>query len=104
MQPLGAIPTADLRNDLRRALEGVPDGGFTDPLITAGGVQVIHLVDRIPEGYQPFEEVEEDIKRRMSADSYQSQSQAFVEKLKEEYLVEIDQKQLDHILAMVETL
>jgi parvulin-like peptidyl-prolyl isomerase len=104
VQPLGAIPAADLRNDLRRALEGVPDGGFTDPLITAGGVQVIHLVKRIPEGYQPFEEVEEDIKRRMSADSYQAQSQTFVEKLKEEYLVEIDQRQLDHILAMVETL
>ena len=104
VQPLGAIPAADLRNDLRRALEGVPDGGFTEPLTTAGGVQVIHLVKRIPEGYQPFEEVEEDIKRRMSADSYQAQSQAFVEKLMEEYLVEIDQRQLDHILDMVETL
>jgi parvulin-like peptidyl-prolyl isomerase len=104
VQPLGAIPEADLRNDLRRALQGVPDGGFTEPLITAGGVQVIHLVKRIPEGYQPFEEVEEDIKRRMSADSYQDQSREFVEGLKEEYLVEIDEKQLDHILEMVETL
>ena len=104
VQELGAIPIADLRGDLLPALEGVPDGGFTEPLSTAGGVQVIHLVQRIPEGYQPFEEVEEDIKRRMSANSYQDQSRGFVESLREEYLVEIDENQLEHILAMVETL
>ena len=104
VQELGSIPIVDLRGDLRSALEGVTDGGFTEPLITAGGVQVIHLVERVPEGYQPFEEVEEDIKRRMSANSYQTQSQGFVDRLKEEYLVDIDQKQLDYILGLVETL
>ncbi len=104
VQELGAIPIADLRGDLRQALDGVPDGGFTTPLVTAGGVQVIHVVQRIAEGYQPFEEVEDDIKRRMSSMSYQAQSKDFVEGLKEEYLVEIDQKQLDFILDMVESL
>ncbi|MEE4272338.1 MAG: SurA N-terminal domain-containing protein [Thermoanaerobaculales bacterium] len=104
VQELGAIPLADLRSDLRQVLEDVPDAGFADPMVTAGGVQVIHVVERIPEGYQPFEEVEEDIKRRMSARSYQTQSQDFVEGLREEYLVEIDQKQLDFILDMVEKL
>jgi parvulin-like peptidyl-prolyl isomerase len=104
VQELGEIPNADLRSDLRQALEGVPDGGFTEPLVTAGGVQVIHLVARIPSGYQPFADVEEDIKRRMSASSYQDQSKAFVDGLREEYLVEIDQKQLDFILSIVESL
>jgi len=104
VQELGEIPNADLRGDLRDALEGVPDGGFTEPLVTAGGVQVIHLVARIPEGYQTFEEVEDDIKRRMSASSYQDQSKEFVDGLREEYLVEIDQKQLDFILDAVESL
>ncbi|MCU0302715.1 MAG: peptidylprolyl isomerase [Thermoanaerobaculales bacterium] len=104
VQQLGAIPLADLRSDLRQALDGVPDGGFTEPMVTAGGVQVIHLVANIPEGFQSFEEVEEDIRRRMAASSYQEQSRELVEKLKDEYLVEIDQRQLDHILAMVETL
>jgi parvulin-like peptidyl-prolyl isomerase len=104
VQELGEIPIADLRGDLRQALDGVPDGGFTEPLVTAGGVQVIHLVQRIPEGYQPFEEVESDIRRRMSAAAYRDQSQDLVEGLKEEYLVEIEQKQLDHILDMVESL
>jgi parvulin-like peptidyl-prolyl isomerase len=104
VQELGAIPEADLRSDLRQALDGVPGGGFTEPLVTAGGVQIIHLVQRIPEGYQPLEEVEEDIKRRMSSDSYQAQSRTFVQGLKDEYLVVIDEKQLDYILDMVESL
>ncbi len=104
VQELGSIPVADLRSDLRQALEGVPDGGFTEPLVTAGGVQIIHVVRRIPASYQPFEEVEEDIKRRMSAEAYQQQSKSLVDRLKEEYLVEIDQKQLDHILDVVEHL
>lgn len=104
VQELGSIPLADLRGDLRAALDGIEDGGFTEPLATAGGVQVIHLVRRISEGYQPFEEVEDDIKRRMSNSSYQEQSRGFVEKLREEYLVTIDQKQLDFILDVVETL
>ena len=102
IQELGAIPVADLRNDLRSALGGVGEGGFTEPLETAGGIQLIHLVRRIPEGYQPFEEVAEDIKRRMAADSYSEQTEGLVERLKEEYLVEIDQRQLDRILDAVE--
>ncbi len=104
VQDLGAIPLADLRNDLRSALNGVPEGGFTEPLRTAGGVQIIHLVERIAEGYQPFEEVEDDIRRRMSGESYQRQSQSLVERLREEYLVKINQRQLDHILDTVEKL
>jgi parvulin-like peptidyl-prolyl isomerase len=104
VQDLGSIPVADLRGDLRRALDGVPDGGFTEPMVTAGGVQVIHLVAREPAGYQPFEEVEGDIRRRMSAEAYQNQSKGLVDRLREEYLVEIDQRQLDFILDMVESL
>lgn len=104
VQELGSIPIADLRSDLRAALDGVEGGGFTEPLVTAGGVQVIHLVQRIPESYQSFDEVEEDIKRRMGNASYQEQSRGLVERLREEYLVTIDQKQLDFILNVVETL
>ncbi len=104
VQELGSIPIADLRGDLRAALDGVAGGGFTEPLETAGGIQVIHLVERIPESYQTFEEVEEDIKRRMSANSYQEQSRGLVNRLRQEYLVTIDQKQLDFILGVVETL
>lgn len=104
VQELGAIPIADLRSDLRQALDGVPAGGFTLPLMTAGGIQVIHVVEWISEGHQPFADVEVEIKRRMSGTSYQQQTRAFVEGLKEDYLVVIDQQQLDYILNVVESL
>jgi len=104
VQELGAIPIADLRSDLRQALDDVPAGGFTEPLVTAGGIQVIHVVEWIPDSHQPFEEVEADIKRGMSAKSYQQQTREFVEGLREEYLVVIDQKQLDFILDVVENM
>ena len=45
VQELGSIPIADLRGDLRAALDGIDAGGFTEPLVTAGGVQVIRLTD-----------------------------------------------------------
>lgn len=94
LQDLGAIPVEDCRPELRAALDGIEDGDVTDPLVVPGGVQVILLVETIPAGYQPFEEVEEDIRRQVSAESYQSQTRGLVEKLKKEYLVEVYEDRL----------
>ena len=94
LQDLGAIPVADCRPELRAALENIEDGGVTDPLTVPGGVQIIRLVETIPAGYQPFDEVVDDIRRQRSAESYQGQTQGLVEKLKKEYLVEIHQERL----------
>ncbi len=94
LQELGAIPVGDCRPELRAALESLPEGGVTDPLPVSGGVQIVRLVERIPAGYQPFEEVEEDLRRRRSADSYESQTRGLVEKLKKDYLVEVHEERL----------
>lgn len=94
LQDLGAIPVADCRPELKAALENIEDGGVTDPLTVPGGVQIIRLVETIPAGYQPFDEVVDDIRRQRSAESYQGQTQGLVEKLKKEYLVEIHQERL----------
>jgi len=94
LQDLGAIPISDCRPELRAALEKIEDGGVTDPLTVPGGVQIIRLVETIPAGYQPFDEVVDDIRRQRSAESYQGQTQGLVEKLKKEYLVEIHEERL----------
>jgi parvulin-like peptidyl-prolyl isomerase len=95
LQELGAIPVADCRPELKRALEPLGDGGVADPLTVAGGIQIVRLVQRIPAGYQPFEEVKEGIRRRMSAETYQEQTRGLVEKLKRQYLVEVHFEYLD---------
>lgn len=94
VQSLGEIPVGDLRSDLRELLEPLEEGQLTDPVATAGGYQVIRLVRRIPAGYQPFEEVREQLRRRLSQESYQEQTKGLVDKLKSDYLVEVHEEYL----------
>jgi parvulin-like peptidyl-prolyl isomerase len=98
VQELGAIPKEDLRRELQVLLEGLGQSGITDPLETGGGVQVIHMIRRIPAGYQPFEEVSDSIRRLLVQDSYQDQTQGMVERLKAEYLVEVHENRLEELI------
>ena len=99
LQELGAIPADDCRPELMQALEPLNDGDLTDPLVIAGGVQIVRLVQRIPAGFQPFEEVVDGIRRQHSAETYESQTRGLVEKLKNQYLVEVNQEYLDVVFA-----
>jgi parvulin-like peptidyl-prolyl isomerase len=94
VQSLGEIPVGDLRSDLRELLEPLEEGQLTDPVATAGGYQLIRLVRRIPAGYQPFEDVREQLRRRLSQESYQEQTKGLVDKLKSDYLVEVHEEYL----------
>lgn len=98
LQDLGAIPVEDCRPDLRGAIDPLPQGGVTDPLAVPGGLQIVRLVARIPAGYQPFEEVAEELRRQRSAESYESQTRGLVEKLRKDYLVEVHEDRLALVL------
>lgn len=99
LQHLGAIPADDCRPELKRALEPLNDGDLTDPLNIPGGIQIVRLVKRIPAGYEPFEEVAAEIRRQRSAETYEGQTRGLVEKLKNQYLVEIHQEYLEVVFA-----
>jgi peptidyl-prolyl cis-trans isomerase SurA len=99
LQELGAIPVDDCRPDLRDALEPLDDGEVADPLNVPGGIQIIRLVRRIPAGYQPFEEVVQQIRRERSAETYEGQTRGLVEKLRRQYLVEVHREYLDIVYA-----
>ncbi len=99
VQELGAIPTADLRSELISALEGVPEGGLTTPLEYPGGVQVLRLVRQIPAGFQPFEEVREELRRQRSQEMYQDQTRGLVDRLKQDFLVEAHPELLERALS-----
>jgi parvulin-like peptidyl-prolyl isomerase len=99
IQELGAIPESDLREELQAVIDPLPENGLTDPLETASGVQIVRLVRRIPAGYQPFEEVEESIRRQLSQTAYQDQTRGMVDRLKAEYLVEVHEDRLEAIIA-----
>ena len=99
LQELGAIPADDCRPELVQALEPLNDGDLTDPLVIPGGVQIVRLVQRIPAGFQPFEEVVDGIRRQHSTETYESQTRGLVEKLKNQYLVEVHHEYLDVVFA-----
>jgi peptidyl-prolyl cis-trans isomerase SurA len=99
LQELGAIPADDCRPELKQALEPLNDGDLTDPMVITGGIQIVRLVKRIPAGYQPFEEVVEGIRRQRSAETYEGQTRGLVEKLKNQYLVEVHEEYLPVVFA-----
>lgn len=101
VQELGGIPVDDLRPVVVEALEGLGESGVTDPVATAGGFLVIRLIRRVPAGFQPFEEVENTIRRQISQEVYKDQTQGMVERLKEGYLVEIHEDRFKAILAQI---
>jgi parvulin-like peptidyl-prolyl isomerase len=98
VQELGAIPVSDLREEVVEELDRLEPGGLTEPITLAGGFQVLRLVERLPAGHQPFEEVKELLRRRESQRSYGDQTQTLVERLREEYLVEVHRELLPSVL------
>lgn len=96
---LGAIPVGDLRDDRLAVLEPLEEGGLTDPLESAGGVLVLHLVRRIPAGYAPFDEVSDQVRKEIATEAYRDQTTGLVQRLKDEYLVEVHRDLFDQILS-----
>jgi parvulin-like peptidyl-prolyl isomerase len=98
VQQLGRIPEGDLRPDLKQTIDRMEENQITDPLETAGGLQVIRLIERRPASFESFEEVKEAIRREVSMSAYQQQTRGVVERLRGEYLVEINEQRLEDIL------
>ena len=98
VQDLGEIPVGDLRDAVRNALKGLKAGDITDPVSTAGGFQVVRLTARIPAGYVPFEKVKEQIRRKLSRDRFRKKTEAMVNNLKKQYLVEVHEDLLKKVL------
>jgi len=102
LQDLGDIPVQDLRPELREMLDDLGAGEFAAPAVSPGGIQVLRLVERIPAGYQPFEEVESVIRRREMERLFNAQRNGFVEELKKNYLVEVFENRMDLVLQGID--
>jgi peptidyl-prolyl cis-trans isomerase SurA len=98
VQDLGEIPVGDLREAVRKAVASLQPGQITEPVLTAGGYQVIRLLKRIPAGYVPFKDVEEQLRRKLSQKRYQEQTDGLVNRLKKDYLVEVHKDLFDQVL------
>ena len=95
LQDLGSIPVQDLRPELVEMLDPLGDGDFSLPAVTPAGIQVLRLAQRIPAGYRPFEEVEGEIRRREAERVFFDQRSGFIDRLKEDYLVQVHRDRLE---------
>lgn len=85
---LGLVLVADLRPEVREVVEKLKPGELADPFVTSNGVQTGRLVKRIPPTVKPFEEVEDELRRKEMDERYRSHLAAVVSELKKRYLVE----------------
>lgn len=99
LQDLGEIPVGDLRPELVNMLDKLPLETFSAPLASPGGIQLLRVIKRIPAGFESFESVEKDIRRRESERLFREQQQGLIDKLKKDYLVEIHSEYLPAVVA-----
>lgn len=96
---LGTIPTDSLHTELKDELAELDEGEVSNPLVRPGGLLVVHLVRRVPAGYEPYDAVKEEVRRRMSQETVSAQTKGLVDRLRQEYLVEIHEDLLDAAIA-----
>ncbi|MDY7037074.1 MAG: peptidyl-prolyl cis-trans isomerase, partial [Thermodesulfobacteriota bacterium] len=58
---LGSFKTSDLEPKLQKILETMPEGGISDLIIRANGIQIIKLIKKQAGKERPFEEVRNSI-------------------------------------------
>jgi parvulin-like peptidyl-prolyl isomerase len=85
---LGLVLVADLRPEVRGVVDKLKPGEVADPFVTSNGVQTGRLVKRIPPTVKPFEEVEDELRRKEMDERYRAHLAAVVTELKKRYLVE----------------
>ncbi len=86
---LGTVAVPDLRPEVRDAVAKLKAGEIADPFVSAAGVHVVRLVERIPAGFKPFSDVADDLRQRELADRYRNKMHSVVDDLKKRYVVEV---------------
>lgn len=85
---LGELPVADLRAEVRQAVQGLAPGEISEPFLTSSGAHVLQLVARIPPGLKPFTpEIREELYQKELNERYQARLRMVVDNLKKRYVV-----------------
>lgn len=85
---LGIVLVADLRPEFRAVVDKLTPGEISDPFVSSNGVHAGRLVQRIPPTVKPFEEVEDELRRKEMDERYRAHLMSVVTELKKRYLVE----------------
>jgi parvulin-like peptidyl-prolyl isomerase len=84
---LGPLVLTDLRPEVRDVVAAMKPGEISEPFVSAIGVHVGRLRERIPASYRPFEEVAEELRNRELDERYRNRLRGVVDGLKTRYVV-----------------
>jgi len=86
---LGTVARGELLPALDAAVFADPPAEYPAPVLLTNSVHLFHVTDRKAAGYKPFEEVSEDLKKRIGEGLYDKRFAEYIDKLRREAFVKI---------------
>ncbi len=86
---LGAFKADQLEPELRKALEGIEEGQFTDLIIKKNGIQIIKLTKKHKAEVRSFEEVKDAIHAKLYTQEVNERFMAWIKELRKETYTKI---------------
>jgi peptidyl-prolyl cis-trans isomerase SurA len=91
---LGSFPMDDLSGSLREVVEGLEEGGVSNPIETPDGFQLIRVAEKHPATFKPLLEVEGIIRDTLFRERQVDEQVAFIEELRETSYIKIYPEEL----------
>ncbi|MGD8984010.1 MAG: SurA N-terminal domain-containing protein [Desulfobacteraceae bacterium] len=86
---LGTFKADQLEPELRKAVAGLEEGGFTELIIKANGIQILKLIKRQEAEARLFEEVKETIYATLYQEEVNRRYEAWIQELRKETYTKI---------------
>ncbi len=91
---LGSFPLDDLSGALLQVVDGLEEGGVSDPIETAAGFQIIRVAEKHPATFKPLLEVESVIRDTLLRERQVDEQVEFIGELREKAYIKIYPEEL----------
>ena len=91
---LGIITLDDLSGSLREVVDGLEEGGVSDPVATDSGFQIIRVAEKHPATFKPLLEVEEVIRDTLFRERQGEEQAEFLDELRAKAYIKIYPEEL----------
>jgi peptidyl-prolyl cis-trans isomerase SurA len=79
---LGRVARGDMNPQLEKVVSALPAGGVSDPIDTGGGYRIVRVVSKEEASVTPFEDVKDEILKRLSQERMAKAYEEYVEGLR----------------------
>jgi len=91
---LGQFVIDDLSGSLRQVVDGLEEGGVSDPVETDAGFQIIRVAEKEPASFKPLLEVESVIRDTLFQEKQVEEQMEFIAELREKAYIKIYPEEL----------